>query len=324
MDRSEVHIRIPATSANLGPGFDVLAVALSLDSILSVRTSDDYAYRFQGEWDEKWNEIAVGMAQACAEVFYKTTGLEEVPVSISLDSRVPVARGLGSSAIIFVGLLCALNELHNRPLCAEELLTLAVRLEGSPDNASAAMLGGFTVSSMIDGKLRYLRFPVSEKLRFIGLVPTAEVTTDSARAIFPETIQRSEAILNAARSALIVAAFARQDYESLKGLFRDVFHQPYRERHYPELRSLSAVIHAAEEAGALGAYLSGSGSTIMAVTLQSPADVGIAMRETFWRGSEDRRRDSCRIYDLSCSNEGASVLATDQRSIDDADIPVSR
>ncbi|MFH1738127.1 MAG: homoserine kinase [bacterium] len=304
-----VQIRIPASSANLGPGFDVLAVALSLHSNLTAARSESRTFQFHGDWDPRWDKVLVGMTDVIEDLFYQTTGLERIPISYTLENHVPVARGLGSSAVIRVGLLKVLNSLNKNPLDTEEMLSLAVRLEGSPDNASATMLGGLTVSGFVGGRLRYLRCPITKDLRFVAMVPTAEVTTDQARSIFPKDIGRDDAIGNASRLALIIAALTQGQYELLQDLFDDVFHQPQRERHYPELRALSAVTSAAREAGAFGAYLSGSGSTMMAVTLRRPEEVGAAMAEAFNAKSSDTGF-SCQILNLCCDNEG-TVLTED-------------
>jgi homoserine kinase len=307
---SAVTVRIPASSANLGPGFDVLGVALTLYSDLTVRRSERPECHFRGNWDARWDEIAAGIIRVVEDVFYRECSLEPVPLAYDLDNGVPVARGLGSSAVIRAGVLKALNTLHGEPLDTTRLLELIAHLEGSPDNASATMLGGLTVSGFVNGRLRYVRFPVSSVLRFVALVPTGEVTTDEARSIFPKDISRDDAIGNAGRLALIVTAFAKERYELLQDLFDDVFHQPHREKHYPELRALTAVTRAAREAGALGAYLSGSGSTMMAVTIQHAREVGQAMEETFNR--ENRGTGySCKILHLQCDNNGTILTGTD-------------
>ncbi|HPA46521.1 MAG TPA: homoserine kinase [bacterium] len=307
---SSVTVHIPASSANLGPGFDVLGVALTLYSELTVRLSEQAQFHFRGSWDSRWDEIAAGIIRVVEDLFYRECESEPVPLAYDLDNGVPPARGLGSSAVVRAGVLKALNTLHGEPLDTTRLLELIARLEGSPDNASATMLGGLTVSGFVNGRLRYVRFPVSNALRFVALVPTGEVTTDQARSIFPKDISRDAAIGNAGRLALIVTAFAKERYELLQDLFDDVFHQPHREKHYPELRSLTAVTRAAREAGALGAYLSGSGSTMMAVTVQHPGEVGQAMEETFNR--ENRETGfSCKILQLQCDNNGTILTKMD-------------
>ena len=170
------------------------------------------------------------MANDVENLFYQQTGNPRIPIAYTFDSGVPVARGLGSSAVLRIGILKILNTFHGNPLDDAAILSLAVQLEGSPDNASATLLGGLTVSGFVDGRLRYLRCPVDDRLTFVALIPSAKVSTDQARSIFPHDIRRDEAIGNTSRLALIVAAFAQGKYELLQDLFTDIFHQPHREK----------------------------------------------------------------------------------------------
>ena len=197
-------------------------------------------------------------------------------LKVDLAGEVPVGRGLGASAIARVGMLCALNHLSGVCLSKLDLLEMSVEAEGHPDNATPALFGGFTVAGQVRGSVRHFRFPVSSSLRFVTLIPGFEIDTEKARRLLPGSVSMGVAAHSLNRAALISAAFAAGDYGSLRGLFDDRLHQPYRERLIPEL---SAVIRAGEAAGAIGGWLSGSGSAIMCLTRRRSDVVARAMQQ---------------------------------------------
>jgi len=202
--------------------------------------------------------------------------------------RVPRGRGLGSSATVRLGILLALNRLSGDPLDQLSVFGLCAELEGHPDNAAPATFGGFTVTRS-DGfpavRLRRLpkpsllgstvqRFAVSPHLHFVLLVPELEIETSKARRILPKEIVRVAAVQNSANACAITAAFTSRDYEKMSGAFSDHLHQPFRTKLIP---FLPRVIAAAENAGALGGFLSGSGSAVAAITLKTPEKIATAM-----------------------------------------------
>jgi homoserine kinase len=191
--------------------------------------------------------------------------------SCRIRSDVPAARGLGGSATIRLGVLHGLNQLAGNPLDRLSIFRLCTQLEGHPDNAAPGSFGGFTVVCGQDMQ----RFKVSPSLHFVLLIPVLEIETARARKVLPPRIARQAAIENCANACAITAAFASGDYERLKGKFGDRLHQPFRQKLIP---FMPRVIAAAEKAGALGAFLSGSGSTIAAVTLHSSKRVAAAMQ----------------------------------------------
>jgi homoserine kinase len=223
-----------------------------------------------------------------------------MPFSCAIESDVPVARGLGSSAAVRLGVLHALNELCGVPLTRNEIFVLCARLEGHPDNAAAASFGGFNVAR----DLNVQHFDVWAELSFVLLVPELRIKTTTARQLLPAKIPRSDAVMSSSNVAAIVAAFASGDYNNLRGAFRDGLHQPYRE---PLVPFLQKAVASAEDAGALGAFLSGSGSSICAVTLRDPGKVAKAMR----RASGLK---SARTLITTADNEGARVLKSSDRA----------
>jgi homoserine kinase len=210
------------------------------------------------------------MVAAAARAFFERADRRPFAFSASISGEVPQSRGLGSSVTVRLGALFGLNELADRPLSRREIFEVCAELEGHPDNAAPACYGGFNMVRGLDRQT----FNVSGGLHFVLLVPDFVVATDQARRLLPARIDRPQAVESMRNACAITAAFASHEYESLRGAFADHLHQPFRKRLIP---FLDDVIAAADAAGALGAFLSGSGSTICAVTLRSPEKIAGAM-----------------------------------------------
>ena len=256
--RQQVTVRIPASTSNLGPGFDCLGVALKIYNSVTVRRAKD----------RHRQEKIVARA---ANLFFKRTKQRRIEFSCSAKENIPRCRGLGSSATVRLAILHGLNELTGRPLDRLSIFRLCADLEGHPDNAAPASFGGFTIAS---GE-NFQRFDVAPRLKFVLLIPDLEIQTSAARKILPREILRTSAVENTRNASAITATFASRSYENLRGAFSDALHQPFRARLIP---FLTRVIAAAEKAGALGAFLSGSGSTICAVTLRNSHKISVAMQ----------------------------------------------
>jgi homoserine kinase len=202
---------------------------------------------------------------------------------------------MGSSVTVRLGLLHGLNELAGQPLDGRALFAICAELEGHPDNAAPAAFGGFTVA----GGAEVARFPVAPELQFVLLIPDFEVSTPAARKVLPAELDRLKAAESCANACRITAAFAAQKYALLRGAFVDHLHQPYREREL--IPFLGSVIAAGEQAGALGGFLSGSGSTICCVTEQNTGEIGRAMLGA--SGNE-----GARVVVTGADNEGVLIL----------------
>jgi len=259
-----VTIRVPATTANLGPGYDCLGIALGLANRVTVTREPEQPVSREGF------HLGDAMAREAADAFFLLTGLHEFPFSWSIEGEVPPSRGMGSSVTVRLGLLGGINALAGSPLSRHELFELCAKLEGHPDNAAPAAFGGFTVA----GGAVTARFEVLPELCFVLLIPDFEISTPAARQVLPAQIEHAAAVLSCANAARITAAFASHNYSLLKGAFADGLHQPFRRALIP---FLPEVISAGERAGALGGFLSGSGSTICCVTLENPQGVAAAM-----------------------------------------------
>lgn len=282
----QVTVRVPASTSNLGPGFDCLGVALRIYSNVIVTRGA--------------KSRLPPIARAAADLFFQRTHCPQFSFSISVKGDVPSSRGLGGSATVRLGVLFAMNVLSGNRLERSSIFQLGAQLEGHPDNAAPAAFGGFTV---VRGK-NVQRFHVSPALSFVLLIPNFDVETLAARKLLPSQVTHAAASENSANASAITAAFASGNYQNLRGAFRDHLHQPYREKLIP---FLPRVITAAEKAGALGAFLSGSGSTIAAVTLTNPRQVAEAMH---------RKIEKCdaRTVIVSADNRGARLVQSPIRS----------
>ncbi len=254
----QVSVRIPATSANLGPGFDCLGVALDCHNLVTI-TRDA-----PGE--------PSAMVTGAGRAFFDAARTSVFDFSWNISGNIPRSRGMGSSVAVRLGVLHGLNELSGRPLDGVALYRICAELEGHPDNAAPAAFGGFAVAR---ADTVYFRCEVSPALHFILLIPDQEIETEASRGRLPEMIAHAEAARNAANASLITAAFASGRYDLLRGSLRDWLHEPYRENANPHLRP---AVDAGISAGALGGYLSGSGSAVACLTLENPAGVAAAMQ----------------------------------------------
>lgn len=253
----QVTVRASASTSNLGPGFDCLGVALSLYNQVTVKSGT------AGGGNR--------MVRDAARKFFAVANCKPFDFSCDILGNVPIGRGLGSSVTVRLGVLHALNEIARTNLSRDELFKLCAELEGHPDNAAPASFGGFTIARGTDVQ----HFNVSPRLRFILLIPSFEISTIEARRLLPADILRTNAARNTANVAAIAAAFATRDYKRLRGCFVDYLHQPFRKKLVP---FLDRVITAAERAGALGAFLSGSGSAICALALDDSKKIAAAMQ----------------------------------------------
>ncbi len=280
---SSATITIPATTANLGPGFDSFGIALNIFNQITLRK-------------ETTSTNLPIIIQNAAALFFKAIQQEFFPFSFSITGDVPQSRGLGSSVTVRLGVLMGLNQMTGSPLSPAILYELCCSLEGHPDNAAAALLGGFTIA-------RKDRFPIHYKIApdlfFILLIPNFEVLTQAARQLLPSNIATVDAAANTADAAVIAAAFATQNYELLRGAFNDRLHQPFRT---PLIPCLPSALAAAETAGALGGWLSGSGSTIATIVIgkEKANSVAAALHQVAPQGSK--------IVITTANNEGTKNI----------------
>jgi len=296
----QITVRVPASTSNLGPGFDCLGVALRIYNTVTVARGVSRGHPHPQ------------IVSEAADRFFKQARRRPFSFSCSMAEQIPRSRGLGSSATIRLGILLALSRLSDNLLDRLTIFRLCAELEGHPDNAAPALFGGFSVvqanaSRLVrarDARLAIQYFAVSPRLYFVLFVPDLEVRTSRARSVLPSKISHAAAVENCANVCALTAAFVSQDYERLRGVFVDRLHQPFRSKLIPFLRRTVA---AAENAGALGAFLSGSGSTIAAVTLHSSKKIADAMARA--------ARTPGRIIITHVDNGGARLIHNPQSAI---------
>jgi homoserine kinase len=268
LDGSKVTVEVPASSANLGAGYDCLGVALAItDRIeLEVRvwSRGEIELAIEGEGrnelsEDRDNRFVRGLESALRAARGEIP--DGVGWRISMHNDIPLARGLGSSAAATVGGILVGNALAGEALSMPEMLVLACEIEGHPDNAAAALLGGFVVSARDGPRVEAIRFDSPRDLRAVLFIPELRLPTDEMRAALPAAVPLDDAVANLGAVAVGVAGLATGRYDLLAQLTVDRLHEPYRAAVYPQLPRM---IEAARTAGALGACLSGAGSTILA------------------------------------------------------------
>ncbi len=256
-----VEVRVPATSANMGAGFDCLGIALSLYNYFYVEEYDG-TLDIQGcdEAHKNENNLVYTSIQRCFEkIGYKA---KNKGLRIKIKSDIPSSRGLGSSAACIVGGIMCANEIAGSRLSINELVKLASEIEGHPDNTTPALLGGMTVAISHGARIYYEKVNIPSDLKFCSISPDFTLPTKKARSILPEQIPFKDAVFNVSRASLLVAAMASGNHELIKIACEDRLHQPYRAAHIPDYNE---VIKEALGLNCLGAFLSGAGPTILVI-----------------------------------------------------------
>jgi homoserine kinase len=298
-----VHVRVPATSANLGPGFDALGLALALYNEVTAAESDSISVTIEGEGAGRLPPNGNNVVARAVRQAYEAAGRPFKGVTLTCLNRVPAARGLGSSAAAWVGGLVAGNALLGGPLSRDALLALAARAEGHPDNVAAALLGGLTVSCVFgDGRVATVSLPVPGAVRWVVLVPEVTSATAEARAVLPPSVPRADAVFNVQRVALLLAALQSGRFDLLGAALDDRLHQPYRLKLFPWM---PAVADAARAAGAFGCVLSGAGSSLL-VAVREDADVVARSMESALAATGVRGR----AWAFAVDTEGAVARLT--------------
>ena len=287
-------MEVPATSANLGPGFDSLGVALEWTARLHVSIVDEPV---------AGPASPIGrMTVAAVSALYGQAGVElPAGITATYEGDIPVGRGLGLSAAARVAGLVAANALMEGGHSSETLLRLAVQLEGHADNATPAMLGSFQVVVSDDDDFEHLGIEPPDDLRLALLVPDFSMPTEESRRTLPDRLTRNQAVHNISRAAMLVAAIRERRYELLGVATEDVLHQPTRAQLFPPLY---AIFQSARDAGALGVYLSGGGSTVAAFATEGAEQIAGAMRETAAAHGYQAETRVCEF-----STTGAELLA---------------
>lgn len=273
-----VRVRVPATSANLGPGFDALGLALGLHNIVELTEADGVRVEIEGLGAESLPRDERHVVVRGARLVYESVGRRFGGLEVRQRNDIPPSRGLGSSASAWLGGILGANALLGAPLDLDAVMDLAVAQEGHPDNVAAALHGGLTVTCWDREVRAVVVLPVSPALELAVLIPDFEASTAAARAALPASYPRADAVYNVGRVALLLAAWTQGRWDVVGRAMGDRLHQPHRARAlFPWL---DAVVAAACGAGALGAALSGAGPSVLGL---APAGRGAAVAEAMER-----------------------------------------
>lgn len=256
-----VLVRVPASTANLGPGFDTLGMALELHLWVAMKPAEQMRIRLHGSELHGLPVDERNLIYRTAQAVFREAGVEERPLALDVYSEIPLTRGLGSSASALIGGLAAANWLIGQPLTEQRLFDMATAIERHPDNVGASLFGGI-IAAMWDGEqARHIRLDPPAGLGTVVAVPQFELETKKARHVLPERIDMADAVHNISRSSVLVAALASGRTELLAEAMRDRLHQPYRASLIP---GMPGILEEAVRNGALGVALSGAGPTLLA------------------------------------------------------------
>jgi homoserine kinase len=297
-----ITIRVPATSANLGPGFDSLGLALDLWNETVITLAIEVSVQVRGEGAEKLslgkNNLIIQSAQNLADC----VGKHLPPFHVDCVNQIPLSSGLGSSAAAKLTGLLGANTLLGKPLTRAEILNLATEMEGHPDNVAPAMLGGLVVSTIEDRNVvahRIVEVENAPPLCITVVLPEFHLPTQESRTALPQQVSLKDAVHNISRTVLVAEAFRNGDLELLGKVMTDTLHQPHR---LPLIPGAQAAIDAAKGAGASAAALSGAGPSVIAFSSKQDPAIGEAMKHAF-----EERGVQARIFQLKMSNHGAEV-----------------
>ena len=310
----KISVKVPATTANLGPGFDCFGMALPIYNTITLEetvlpgtgveinviSEDETVDDFSVEHLEL-NENS--LVYKAVELLYNSIGQTPSELKITIHSNIPIARGLGSSASVIVGGLLAANELLGRPADEAALLSIATEVEGHPDNITPAIVGGFVISSQEeDCSVVYKKIDWPEEWNITVCIPEYELPTDISRSVIPETISIKDAIFNAKRTAMFVEAIKSKDENLMKYALQDKLHQPYRMKLVPGFDAIIGSLR--HEENVLGCVLSGAGPSIIVISTRNNLDKIHSIIKETWNNLNIKSV----IKTLSVENNGAEII----------------
>jgi homoserine kinase len=286
-----------------------MAVNLCIDVTFTAISEriEEIVTDIQGEGSDFLPRNSENMIYQCAVKLAEYFNAELPPFSIQVVNRVPLARGLGSSASAIVGGLCAANLMLGSPADEETILSLATSIEGHPDNVAPALLGGLVVSSMVGDKVLWVKVKPPEGLQLVVAIPSFPLSTHAARGALPGMLLYSDAVFNVSRSSLLVAALSEGRMDLLRWAMEDRLHQPYRKKLVP---GMDEVFEAAMNAGAHGVALSGAGPSLIAFVTENDETIGTAMQ-----GAWSRHGIECTILRTTPATTGVRQVPQEADSI---------
>ncbi len=253
-----MRISVPATSANLGPGFDTLGLALDIRNYVSIKPAKFHSVSLKGEGSDNPKLKDNNMFISTFNDFYQNLSKERRQFRFEFQNEIPMSRGLGSSSAVIISAIASAYAIEGIQIDDKKLLNLALSYESHPDNITPAVMGGFTVSTINENEVFFIRKELPKSLKAVVVIPNRPISTNLARKALPFKYSKEDAVFNISHSSLLTAAFMSEDWRMLKKASKDRFHQYYRMKQMPELFAVQKV---ALRNGALMSTLSGSGST---------------------------------------------------------------
>ncbi|MBE9205177.1 homoserine kinase [Nostoc sp. LEGE 06077] len=300
---SSVTVKVPATTANLGPGFDCIGAALTLCNQFKFTRLDEggLTIHVTGAEAERVQTDESNLLYQAFLKLYQYIDQTPPPVKIEIGLGVPLARGLGSSATAIVGGLVAANQLTGEPLSQVQVMELAIAMEGHPDNVVPALIGGCRLAATSDAGWEICDVPWHESIVPVVAIPDFELSTSEARRVLPTEFSRADAIFNTAHLGLLLRGLETGKGEWLRAALQDKLHQPYRKALIP---GYDAVNTAAVAAGAFGMVISGAGPTLLALAdVAHSSDVELAMASAWKAAGIDAV-----VRSLALDTQGATIL----------------
>jgi homoserine kinase len=301
----KVCVKVPASTANLGPGFDTLGMALDLYAWIGMSAADTTCIHLHGDQMKGIPTDKSNLIYEVAQLVFEKAGVSVPELEISMYSDIPLARGLGSSASAIVGALVAANELIGSPLSKDTLFQMSTELEKHPDNVGASLFGGLIVAFWDGDRAEHIKIVPDSRLEVLVVIPEFELKTEKARGILPEQLAMKDAVFNVGHSSVLVAAFCTGNLEMIPLAMKDALHQPYRA---PLIPGMDTILQEATGRGALGAALSGAGPTLL--TLVDSASSRKDELETFLIDTLKAQGISAATMWLKPDLEGARPLGS--------------
>lgn len=297
-----IHVKIPATSANVGSGFDSVGFALRLYNEIWVETAPEGVLEIESiDGDANVPKDENNLIYSTIADFFRKERKQLPGLRIKQKDNIPFTRGLGSSAACIAGGLIIANELAGTNYTKKELAVMAAKQEGHPDNTNPAIFGGVVSGAMTEGNMVYVKMNMPENLIYAVMVPDYYVSTQKARSVLPSNVPLRDAVFNCQRAALLTASIASGRFENLRVAVEDRLHQPYRKELIPGLYS---ILDESYNKGALATFLSGAGPTI--ISLLEKKDVA-----TFDKGMKlflEGAYGNWKIDYIAPDNKGAEIL----------------
>ncbi|MGG2198862.1 MULTISPECIES: homoserine kinase [Paenibacillus] len=310
INKRRVRVKVPASTANLGPGFDTLGMALDLYAWIDMSVSDETRITLHGDQMNGVPTDKSNLIYEVAQLVFKRAGVEIPELDIAMYSDIPLTRGLGSSASAIVGALTAANALIGDKFTKDELFQIATELEKHPDNVGASLFGGIVVAFWDGKRAEYIRVEPHERLDVLVAIPHFQLSTEKARGVLPREQSLENAVFNVGHSSVLVAAFCTGRLDMIRVAMKDALHQPYRA---PLVPGLAGILAEATDHGALGVALSGAGPTIL--TLVDRDSDRKNELESFMRGKLRAEGIEATLLWLKPDREGvaAQVLAPEEQ-----------